>query len=380
MITRVLKPPTNKSFFLFGPRGTGKTMWVKTTFPGSLYLDLLESATYIQLMATPSQLESFIPPNFTGWVIIDEVQKIPELLNEVHRLIESKNIQFILTGSSARQLRKKGVNLLAGRALRYGMHPLTALELGDAFNLEKALTWGLLPALLQELNPKLYLQTYVATYLREEVLQEGLTRNLASFSRFLEAASFSQGSLLNMSQVARECAVDRKTVESYFIILEDLLLSYRIPVFTKRAKRELAAHPKFFYFDVGVYRALRPLGPLDTPEEISGAALETLFLQELLAINDYLGYDYEIFFWRTQTGIEVDFVVYGPKGLIAFEIKRSKNVSAMDTKGLRAFKEEYPIAKLYLLYGGDKELYEGDVFVVPFAKALKHLSDILAAE
>jgi predicted AAA+ superfamily ATPase len=377
MISRLLKAPTAKSFFLFGPRGTGKTLWVKTTFPGSIYIDLLESATYIQLMAAPNLLEKYISKDFLGWVIIDEVQKIPALLNEVHRLIEGKNIKFILTGSSARQLRKQGTNLLAGRALRYAMHPLTALELGDLFDLQKALSWGLLPALLKEENPKLYLEAYVATYLREEVLQEGLTRNLAAFSRFLEAASFSQGSVLNISEVARECAVDRKTVESYFTILEDLLLCHRIPVFTKRAKRELVAHPKFFYFDVGVYRALRPLGPLDTPEEISGAALETLFLQQLLAINDYLGCDYEIFFWRTKLGLEVDFVVYGPKGLIAFEIKRSKKVSSFDTKGLRAFKEEYPIAKLYLLYGGETQLYDEDVTIMPFGKALIELEAIL---
>lgn len=377
MINRLLKPPTAKSFFLFGPRATGKTSWVKTIFTDAIYLDLLESATYVQLMAAPNLLESFIPPNFQGWVIIDEVQKIPELLNEVHRLIENRKIKFVLTGSSARQLRKKGINLLAGRALRYSMHPLTAIELGAKFDLQQALSWGMLPAIQQEPDKKQYLETYVATYLREEVLQEGLTRNLASFSRFLEAASFSQGSVLNMSEVARECAVDRKTVEGYFYILEDLLLSRRIPVFTKRAKRELVAHPKFFYFDVGIYRAIRPLGPLDSAEEISGAALETLFLQNILAINDYLQLDYQFFFWRTKMGIEVDFVAYGPRGLVAFEIKRSKRVGPLDTRGLRTFKEEYPVAKLYLLYGGDKELYEGDVVVLPFEKALKELDKIL---
>lgn len=377
MIKRLLSLPSAKSCFLFGPRGTGKTSWVKTQFPQAIYVDLLESNTYIQLLSSPSFLEQLIPKDFQGFVIIDEVQKIPQLLNEVHRLIESKKLSFILTGSSARQLRQRGVNLLAGRALRYAMHPLTVLELGDAFDMQKVLRWGLLPALLSEQDAALYLDAYVATYLREEVLQEGLTRNLASFSRFLEAASFSQGAVLNISQVARECAVDRKTVESYFQILEDLLLSYRIPVFTKRAKREVVVHPKFFYFDVGVYRNIRPVGPLDTPEEVDGPALETLFLQNLLAINDYFHYEYELFYWRTQTGIEVDFVLYGARGLIAFEIKRSKRVSAMDTRGLRAFKEEYPIAKLYLLYGGDKELHQDDVTVLPFEQALMQLSKLL---
>lgn len=378
MFQRLLKPPLNKSFFLFGPRATGKTSWVKTTFPDAIYLDLLESSKYLQLMAAPQLLENFIPKKFDGWVVIDEVQKVPALLNEVHRLIESKKIKFVLTGSSARQLRKKGVNLLAGRALRYSMYPLTTQELGEAFDLQQALLWGMLPALQKETDKKLYLSTYVATYLREEVLQEGLTRNLPAFSRFLEAASFSQASMLNMSEIARECSIDRKTVESYFLILEDLLLSYRIPIFTKRAKRELVTHPKFFYFDAGIYRALRPLGNLDSPEEISGAALETLFLQELLAVNSYLRLDYEVFFWRTKAGIEVDFILYGPKGLIAFEIKRSKNLHSIDTKGLKVFKEEYPMSKLYLLYGGEQELYSDDIVVMPFEKALKNLGTLLS--
>ena len=288
MYSRIIKAPKAKSFFLFGPRGTGKTTWVKTAFPKATYIDLLEAEIFNDLLANPQRLENFIPRNSGDWIIIDEVQRVPELLNEAHRLIEKHKYKFILTGSSARKLRRKGFNLLGGRALTYAMHPLTAIELGKAFDLEHSLAFGQLPSAYIESDPKKYLESYVTTYLEEEIQQEGLTRNLAAFSRFLEAASFSQGSVLNISNVANECGVERKVVEHYFAILEDLLIAYRIPIFSKRAKRRMAAHPKFYFFDAGVYRTLRPNGPLDMPEQIEGASLETLFLQELMAVNDAL--------------------------------------------------------------------------------------------
>ena len=209
MYSRMIKSPKAKSFFLFGPRGTGKTTWVKANFPGAVYLDLLEAEIYNDLLANPQRLENFIPADFDGWIIIDEAQKIPDLLNEVHRLIENNKYKFILTGSSARKLKRKGPNLLAGRALTYFMHPLTVNELGGDFNLSHSLTYGQLPCAYAEEDPKKYLESYVKTYLQEEVQQEGLTRNLAAFSRFLETASFSQASTLNISSVARECAVER---------------------------------------------------------------------------------------------------------------------------------------------------------------------------
>ena len=216
MYSRILNPPSNKSFFLFGPRGTGKSSWVKGKFPVALYLDLLESEVHNDLLAHPQRLEKMIPAGFNDWIILDEVQKIPELLDEVHRLIEKHRYKFVLTGSSARKLRKKGVNLLAGRALTYHMHPLTTAELGGDFRLDHSLAFGHLPCAYTENDPKRYLDSYVKTYLLEEVQQEGLTRNLGAFSRFLEAASFSQGSALNISSVARDCAVERKVVENYF--------------------------------------------------------------------------------------------------------------------------------------------------------------------
>lgn len=278
MYSRLIEPPKDKSFFLFGPRGTGKTTWVKLKFKDALYLDLLEAELFNDLLANPQRLENLIPKNFKDWIIIDEVQRIPELLNEIHRLIEKYRYRFILTGSSARKLRRKGVNLLAGRALGYHMYPLTAIELADDFDLNHSLAYGQLPCVYTEENPKAYLESYVKTYLEEEVQQEGFTRNLGAFSRFLEAASFSQGGILNISSVARDCSVERKVVENYFTILEDLLIAYRVPIFAKRAKRRLVSHPKFYFFDVGLYRTLRPVGPLDMPEEVGGHSPPNILL------------------------------------------------------------------------------------------------------
>ena len=377
MYPRLVKEPENKSFFLFGPRGTGKTTWVKQAFPDAVYIDLLESRLYNDLLADPQRLENLIPNNFNNWIIIDEVQKIPELLNEVHRLIEKYKYKFILTGSSARKLRRKGPNLLAGRALNYSMHPLTAIELGKDFNLNHSLAFGNLPSVYVESNPKDYLESYIKAYLVEEILQESLTRNLSSFSRFLEAASFSQGSVLNISEVARECAVERKVVESYFTILEDLLLAYRIPIFSKRAKRRLIVHPKFYFFDVGVYRALRPMGPLDAPDEVEGISYESLFFQELKAVNDYYGFGYKIYYWRTNSNLEVDFVLYGNRGLKAFEIKKRGRIPTSGFQGLKAFLKDYPTAKAYFIYGGERQMSEDAIDIIPMEYALKNLPNIL---
>jgi predicted AAA+ superfamily ATPase len=379
MYSRFLKSPLeqNMSFFLFGPRGTGKTTWLKAHCPDNLYIDLLESDLYTELLARPGRLENLIPPEYQDWIIIDEIQKVPALLDEIHRMIENSGYRFIMTGSSARSLRKKGVNLLAGRARTYHMFPLTAMELEKDFNLEQSLLHGHLPYVFSADEPSGFLKAYVKTYLREEVLQEGLTRNLGNFSRFLETASFSQGSVLNMSEIARESGLHRKVVESYFNILEDMLLGIRLPVFAKRAKRKMAAHPKFYFFDAGVYRSIRPKGPLDSPEEIDGICLETLVFQELCAVNHYLNLEYDLYYWRTRTGAEVDFVLYGPKGIVCFEVKRSRRISSADLKGLKALKADFPQAECYLLYGGNREEFIDDIHICPVKEALLLLPKFL---
>lgn len=379
MYSRIIIPPKDKSFFLFGPRGTGKTTWVKKAFPRAIFIDLLESEIYNDLLANPQRLESFVPRDFSDWVVIDEVQRIPELLNEVHRLIEKNRYRFVLTGSSARKLRKRGVNLLAGRALTYLFHQLAGVELGKDFNLAHSLRYGQLPCAYTEEDPKAYLESYVETYLREEIQQEGLTRNLGAFSRFLETASFSQGSILNTSAVARDCGVERKVVENYFSILEDLLIGFRLPVFSKKAKRRMATHQKFYFFDVGVYRTLRPSGPLDVPEEAEGSAFETLFLQELRAVNDSLRLGYGLYYWHTSNHAEVDFVLYGTQGFKVFEVKRASRVSDGMLKGLKAFQKDYPSAKLYLIYGGTRRYYEGHVTILPIQEAILSLPEIVSS-
>lgn len=377
MYSRLLKPPANKSFFLFGPRGTGKTTWVQKNFPKSLYIDLLNAETFNRLLANPARLEEIIPEKFDDFVILDEIQRVPELLNEVHRLIESKRYKFVLTGSSARKIRRSGQNLLAGRALTYFMYPLTALELGTDFNLTEYQKFGGLPSVFSEENKPKFLASYVQTYLQQEVVSEGISRNLGAFARFLETASFSQGSVLNMSEVAREAAVGRKVVEDYFSALEDLLLGVRLPVFSKRAKRRLISHNKFYFFDVGVYLAIRPVGLLDNPEVVGGVALETVFFQNLRAINDHLGLGYNLYYYRTSAGVEVDFVLYGRKGLLAFEIKSKKNITSKDVKSLRVFLHDYPMAKGYVVYGGNERRYIGNIKLIPHTDALMSLPELL---
>lgn len=367
--SRLLKAPQNKSFFLFGPRGTGKSTWIRKNFAQSHVVDLLENETYIRLLAHPQDLVDLVPKEKIKLpIVIDEVQKIPALLDEVHRLIELKRLTFVLSGSSARKLRKQGVNLLAGRALTLSMFPLTALELGSRFDLKDALQWGTLPGLFSEINKKAFLDSYVSTYLREEVQQEGLTRNLGAFRRFLETAAFSQAAPIVSSNVATDSDVGRKTVEEYLSILEDLMLATKIPIFAKRAKRELLKKAKFFYFDVGVFQALRPKGPLDTPSEVQGPALETLVFNELRAINAYENHGYAFYFWRTKSKHEVDLVLYGEKGLLAIEVKNSSRVRSGDLEGLKLFLEDYPMARAMFIYTGTHRTREAGIEVIPAAE------------
>lgn len=377
MYPRLLRPPARQSFFLFGPRGVGKTAWVRQQFADALYFDLLDYPVYTQLLAAPNRLGDQIPAEYEGWVVIDEIQRVPELLNEVHRLIEGRRLRFVLTGSSARKLRRRGVNLLAGRAVTRHMHPLTALELGTDFDLPRALRWGCLPLAVTSEDPRDYLNSYAATYLREEVQQEGLTRSIGAFGRFLEAASFSQSGVLSMAAVARECAVSARVVEEYFVILEDLLIAFRLPSFTKHAKRRVVAHPKFYYFDAGVFQAIRPRGPLDAPEQIHGPALETLFLQQARAVNDYLDLGYRIHYWRTAAGDEVDFVLYGERGLRAFEVKMAQKIRPDDLRSLLRFRTDFPEAKAHLLHPGTRAWHDRGVEVLPFADCVSRLDQWL---
>ena len=364
-----------QSFFLLGPRGTGKSLWAKETCQDALWVDLLDPETYRLYSGRPERLREVIEGNpRKSAVVIDEVQKVPELLAVVHGIIEDRRrLQFILTGSSARKLKRGGVDLLAGRALVRTLHPFMAAELGERFRLGASLRHGLLPLVVASTDPGEVLKAYHVLYLKEEVQQEGLVRNIGNFSRFLEAISFSHASVLTVANVARECEVERKTVEGFIGILEDLLLSFRLPVFTRRAKRATATHPKFFLFDAGVFRSLRPKGPLDRPEEIEGAALEGLVVQHLRAWNAYRGENNQLYYWRTRSGLEVDVVLYGDEGFWAIEIKNSRKVYPRDTRSLRSFKEDYPECEAILLYRGKERLKVGQILCLPCEEFLRKL-------
>ena len=366
----------SQSFFLFGPRGTGKSTLVRALFSDALWIDLLHPETLRSYSARPERLFEVVKGNSDKKIIvIDEVQKVPSLLSVAHALIEEdKSLQFVLTGSSSRKLKKAGGDLLGGRALQRSLHPFMAAELGEQFSLELALQIGMLPVLLGAAHQREALQAYVGLYLKEEIQAEGLVRNLESFSRFLEIISFSHASLLNVTNIARECETKRKTVENYIEILEDLLLAYTIPVFSKRAQRALVAHSKIYLFDAGVFRALRPSGILDRTEEIEGVALEGLVAQHLRAWNDYSLEKYDICFWRTRSGVEVDFIVYGPNGFWALEVKNSTRVSTADVRSIENFLVDYPMAKGILLYRGIERIQLGQVLCLPvddFLRALR---------
>ncbi len=374
-VRRFFQPPADSSYFFFGARGTGKTTWVKATYPNAMVLDLLDPAAYRNYKAHPERLKEWVEGHaHQKTFIIDEIQKVPELLDVVHTLIEKKQgWHFVLTGSSARKLKRQGVNLLGGRAQLKVMHPFMASELGKNFNLEQALKIGLLPLITKSSDPTGDLQAYIALYMREEVQMESLVRNVDQFARFLEAISFSQASILNYASIGRDCQVSNKTVENYLSILHDLLLCFQLPIFTKKAKRTLSSHPKFYYFDTGVYLSTRPKGPLDKPEEIGGHALETLVAQNLTAWIDYSKHPGQLFFWRTKSGLEVDFIVYGEIGFYAIEVKNSARIRDDDLRGLVEFKKDYPACECILLYRGTEKLKKKDILCVPVDEFLVQL-------
>ena len=362
------------SSFLLGPRGTGKTTWLTRQLPGALSVNLLRPDVYREMGARPERLRELVlgSPDRAD-VVIDEVQRVPELLNVVHDLMEGgPPKRYVLTGSSARKLRRGGVDLLAGRAVMRTLHPFMAAE-WPAFDLAKNLEIGLLPIVVDAPDPQDVLAAYAALYLEQEVKSEGMVRNVGDFARFLEVVSFSHGAVLNVSNVARETGASRQTVAGYLEILDDLLLGFRLDVFTRRAKRQTAAHPKFFLFDAGVFRSLRPRGPLDRPEEVGGAALEGLVAQHLRAWVAYTRDDFELFTWRTRAGSEVDFVVYGPDGFWAVEVKNTNQVRPEDLRGLRAFHDDYPECAQLLLYRGEHRLRKGEVLCIPVEDFLRSL-------
>lgn len=367
------------SYFLFGPRGTGKSTWLTERFPKAQIISLLDPAVRRELRAYPERLRNYIqakPDRLT--VVIDEIQRAPEVLDVVHQLMDEKvPYRFIMTGSSARKLKRNAnADLLGGRAVKRMCHPFLARELGDSFDLEEALRYGMIPLVRfpKSGTSASVLKTYLDLYIEEELITEGVIRKVDSFFRFLEVASFSHASVLSASEIAREAEVKRSTVDTYFEILEEMLIISRLPVFSKRAKRRLVGHDKIYFFDAGVFRTLRPRGPLDRATEIEGACLEGLVYQQLRAWNDYLDEPNRLYFWRTRNGVEVDFVIYGPKAFRAIEVKNSMRVDRSDASGLEAFHADYPEAELTLLYRGERsQRITDNVTAVPVSEFLAGL-------
>jgi len=378
VVRRFLQPPAG-GFFLFGPRGTGKSTWLAQQFPEAIRLDLLAPEVLRAYQARAERLRERIaakPGAHT--VVIDEIQKAPQLLDAVHALLEQRRgLRFVLSGSSARKLRHGAANLLGGRLVAASMPPFTAAELGDAFNLERALQIGLVPLIWQAADPAASLAAYASLYLQEEVQAEALVRQIGGFSRFLEVISFSQASQLNLASLARGAEIPRKRAESYLSILEDLLLGFRLPVFQKRVQRQLVQHQKFYYFDAGIYRALRPCGPLDSPEEIEGHAIETLVAQHLRAFCQLRRRGESLSFWRTRAGLEMDFVLYGPDLFWAIEVKRSARIHKRDLASLRAFAADYPQAQCWLLSLAPEPLLIDGIRCEPLEPWLRQLQPSL---
>lgn len=327
------------SIFLFGARQTGKSTILRQQFPKSIYIDLLDTEMKARFARRPVLLYEMLSdkPEDT-LVIIDEIPEVPELLNEVHRLISERNLLFILCGSSARKLKRKGKNTLGGRALPIYLYPFVSAEVSD-LDIDRAVNYGMLPLHYLAKNPHRMLSAYIQVYLKEEIKEEALVRNLDSFQRFLEAAALTNGEIINNNNIAQDCGVSATTVSSYFDILEDTLIGYRIPAYRKVMKRRIIQAPRFYYFDVGVANYLLHRKDLVRGTDEYGHAFEHLVVQEIYAWLHYSHSDEEMTYWRTYTGIEVDVVIGDAR--VAIEIKSAEEVKNKHLKGLKAFGEEY---------------------------------------
>lgn len=370
-----LELPEGQSAFLWGPRKTGKSTYLKSTFPQSIVFDFLKTDLLVDFSKRPSLLrEQLLAKDESLWqhpIILDEVQKVPAVLDEVHWLIENKGLRFILCGSSARKLKRGRANLLGGRAWRYEMFPLVYSEIPN-FDLLRALNHGLIPVhYLQDVYRR-SLKAYVADYLKEEVFAEGLTRNIPAFSRFFDSMGYSHGELTNYSNIARDCAVDSKTVKEYYQILVDTLLGRFVTPFKKRQSRQVIGKAaKFYLFDVGIAGALINRQIAEMRGEAFGRALEHFLLTELVAHRSLTELDYEINFWRTKSGLEVDFVLGG--GEIAIEVKGTSRVASQNLKGLSTFVEEHSPKKAILVCCESTERILGPIRIMPWNVFLEKL-------
>lgn len=367
--------PQSQSAFLWGPRKTGKSTYLKKRFPDSPVYDFLKTDLFLELLKAPHLLREqllAVGGDLTRTpVILDEVQKVPRILDEVHWLIENKGLKFVLCGSSARKLKRGAANLLGGRAWRFEMLPLTWLELHE-MDLLRALNHGLVPLHYLQEDATRSLKGYVRDYLKEEVFAEGLTRNLAAFSRFFDAVGYSQGELVNYANIARDCGVDAKTVKEYFTILEDTLLGFMVPPFKRRPNRGIITRtPKFYLFDVGVAGILTGRRIPETRGAEFGKAFEHFILMEIRAFNSYRELDFRTTFWRTKGGLEVDFVL--GDGEVAVEVKGTGRVDGRELRSMQAFVEEYAPARALVVCNERARRVHRGIEIIPWKEFLGEL-------
>lgn len=369
-VERILDLPAlleKKSHFLFGPRQTGKTFLISHSLPNVRIYDLLNSSVYLSLSRDPGRIGQELTDQ-DRIVVIDEIQRLPHLLNEVHRLIETRGVHFLLTGSSARKLRRGGLNLLGGRARTKYLRPLTYKELGDQFDLHRAMERGLLPSIYFSDDGRADLEAYTGLYLQQEIVAEGATRNIPAFSRFLKAAAFCNGTIVNFTNVANDAQIARTTIYEDFEILKDTLVLHELPAWKKTKKRKPLASSKYYFFEVGVVSALqgRPFQP-GTPE--FGEAFETYLMHELTSYSDYVSGE-PLSFWRSTTGFEVDFIIGDHT---AVEVKAKSNISQQDLKSLRALAEEKRLKRYVCVCLEPRARRVEGVRVVPFKEFLEAL-------
>jgi len=376
MIERLLRPP-ERSFFLLGPRGSGKSTWLKAVFPDAHVIDLLSEETYQRLMVNPGSFADELRAVASRrWVIVDEVQRLPSLLNEVHRFIESKHLRFVLCGSSARKLKRAGVNLLAGRAFRRAMHPFVPEELDTAFDLDEALRFGLLPIVWDSTAKDETLAAYAQLYLKEEIQAEALVRNLPGFARFLPLAAIFHGQAINVTSIARDAGVARTTVSDYLDILEETLLCFRLPAYEAKLRVRERKTPKWYWCDPGLVRAMKRSSGAVTQEE-RGRLFEGMVAQLLRAYRDYRGICDEMYYWAPSAGTktEVDFLLLRGGELVAIEAKSGANFAETWCKGLRAMARLKGLKHRIIVYPKGPALRTKDgIDVLPFQQFADRLA------
>jgi len=376
MLNRIFKAP-EQSFFLLGPRGSGKSTWLRATFPDAYVIDLLSEETYQRLLANPGHFASELRSVPTGrWVIVDEVQRLPNLLNEVHRFIEEKQLHFVLCGSSARKLKRAGVNLLAGRALHRSMHPFVPEEIGDQFELEKALHYGLLPIVWDSTAKVETLTAYAQLYLKEEIQAEALVRNLPGFARFLPLAALFHGRTINVSNIASEAGVARTTAAGYLDILEETLLCFRLPAYEARLRVRERKLPKWYWCDPGVVRVMKRTTAPPAPEE-RGALFEGMVAQLIRAYKDYRYICDEMYYWAPsgRFEIEVDFLLIRGANLMAVEAKSGATFRDDWCKGLRAVAQLEGLQRRIVVYPDGPVMKTQDgIDVLPFRRFAEELA------